>query len=95
MKLTEEMSKMLESMEKDFKTLKKAQKRKYLNEYEQGFADGAVETFEATLTMMKVLDKKIEKLQEERDELSLSKSYQDEYEAEERMRKRGEQGIYG
>lgn len=51
---------MISKMESDLNDVKKAQSRKYLDDYEQGFIDGSVEIFESSLKLIKIIEKKLD-----------------------------------
>lgn len=60
MSLSKEMKDMISKMESDLNDVKKAQSRKYLDDYEQGFIDGSVEIFESSLKLIKIIEKKLD-----------------------------------
>lgn len=54
-----ELQSVIENMESDLGTARVAANRPYLNDYEQGFADGVVESMEASLQLIKVISNKL------------------------------------
>lgn len=75
MKLTDDIKAVVEQLETDLVELKKSQSRIYLSEYEEGYTDGSVDTFEAAFELVKAIQTKVEKLQKEYDEVSSELSW--------------------